>query len=256
MSTWTERFSLAGKRACVTGGSQGIGAEICGVLADAGADIAAVALDQEGLDQVAETVRGHGRECATITADFTTIDGPRDAARKALEAFGTIDILVNCAGIAPIEPLLETSIENWERTMAINLRAPFLMAQGLAPGMIAQKSGKIVNISSQASVIAIDGHAAYSASKAGLNALTRDMTCEWAKHNIQVNAVCPTIIMTPLGREVWGDQAKAAPMLERTPLGRFGEPIEVADMVLYLASPASDLVNGTTMLIDAGFSVI
>ncbi|MGI9499040.1 MAG: SDR family oxidoreductase [Geminicoccaceae bacterium] len=92
------------------------------------------------------------------------------------------------------------------------------------------------NISSQASVAAIDGHAAYSASKAGLNALTRDMTCEWAKHNIQVNAVCPTIIMTPLGR--------------------FGEPIEFADMALYLALPASDLVNGNTMLIDAGFSVI
>ena len=256
MAGWVDRFSLSGKRACVTGGSQGIGAEISGVLADAGADIAAIALDQEGLDKVAETVRSHGRECATIVADFTTIDGPRDAAAKALEAFGTIDVLVNCAGIAPIEPLLETSIENWERTMAINLRAPFLMAQGLAPKMIEQKAGKIINISSQASVIAIDGHAAYSASKAGLNALTRDMTCEWAKHNIQVNAVCPTIIMTPLGREVWGDQAKAAPMLERTPLGRFGEPIEVADMVLYLASPASDLVNGTTMLIDAGFSVI
>jgi len=256
MSNWTERFSLAGKRACVTGGSQGIGAEICSVLADAGADITAIALDQEGLDEIAETVRGHGRECATITADFTSIDGTRDAAAKALEAFGRIDILVNCAGIAPIEPLLETSIENWERTMAINLRAPFLMAQGLAPAMIAQKAGKIINISSQASVIAIDGHAAYSASKAGLNALTRDMTCEWAKHNIQVNAVCPTIIMTPLGREVWGDKTKAAPMLDRTPLGRFGEPIEVADMVLYLASPASDLVNGTTMLIDAGFSVI
>jgi len=122
--------------------------------------------------------------------------------------------------------------------------------------MIAQNAGKIINISSQASVIAIHGHASYSASKAGLNALTRDMTCEWAPHNIQVNAVCPTIIMTPLGREVWGDPAKSQPMLDRTPLGRFGEPVEVADMVLYLASPASDLVNGTSMLIDAGFSVL
>ena len=112
MTTWIERFSFAGKRACVTGGSQGIGAEICSVLADAGANIVAVAIDQEGLDQVAGTVCGHGRKCVTITADFTTIEGPREAAAKALEAFGTIDILVNCAGIAPIEPLLETSIEN------------------------------------------------------------------------------------------------------------------------------------------------
>jgi NAD(P)-dependent dehydrogenase (short-subunit alcohol dehydrogenase family) len=127
MSTWTERLSLAGKRACVTGGSQGIGAEICGVLADAGADIAAVALDQDGLDNVAEVVRGHGRECATITADFTTVDGTREAAKKALEAFGAVDILVNCAGIAPIGPLLETSIRK-----ALARRAQQAVAAGMA----------------------------------------------------------------------------------------------------------------------------
>ncbi|MEO1249363.1 MAG: SDR family oxidoreductase, partial [Pseudomonadota bacterium] len=114
--------------------------------------------------------------------------------------------------------------------------------------------GKIINISSQAGIIAINDHAAYSASKGGLNLLTKVMMAEWAPHNIQVNAVCPTIILTPLGEKVWGDPAKGQPMLDKTPLGRFGQPVEVADQVLYLASSASDLVNGETLLIDGGFS--
>lgn len=256
MGDWSRRFSVEGKRALVTGAAGGIGSVICSVLADAGADIAAVDRDAGELDAVATAVRGNGRRCETFAADLATIDGPRAAAAAALAAFGTIDILVNNAGIAVIEPTLETDLDTWERTMAINLRTPLILAQALAPAMIAQKAGKIVNISSQASVIAIEGHASYSASKAGLNALTRNMAAEWARHNVQVNAVCPTIIMTPLGKLVWGDRAKSQPMLDRTPLGRFGEPVEVADMVLYLASPASDLVNGATMMIDAGFSVI
>ncbi|MEZ5668829.1 MAG: SDR family oxidoreductase [Alphaproteobacteria bacterium] len=256
MTRWTERFAVAGKRALVTGAAGGIGSVICQVLADAGADIAAVDRDAAGLDAVAHTVRGLGRRCETFAADLATVEGPRGAAKAALAAFGTVDILVNNAGIAVIEPTLDTDLDTWDRTMAINLRTPLILAQALAPGMIAQQAGKIVNISSQASVIAIEGHASYSASKAGLNALTRNMAAEWARHNVQVNAVCPTIIMTPLGKLVWGDRAKSQPMLDRTPLGRFGEPVEVADMVLYLASPASDLVNGATMLIDAGFSVI
>lgn len=256
MSQWTERFSVAGKTALVTGAAGGIGKVICSVLADAGADIAAVDQDPDGLADVAQSVRDAGRHCETFETDLATVEGPRAAAAQALNAFGTIDILVNNAGIAVIEPTLEADLDTWDRTLAINLRTPLILAQMLAPAMIAQQAGKIVNISSQASVIAIEGHASYSASKAGLNALTRNMAAEWARHNVQVNAVCPTIIMTPLGKLVWGDEAKSQPMLDRTPLGRFGEPVEVADMVLYLASPASDLVNGATMLIDAGFTVI
>ena len=140
--------------------------------------------------------------------------------------------------------------------MAINVRAPFLLAQALAPAMIRQKWGKIINISSQAGVIGIPDHVAYSASKAAMNALTRGLMCEWAKHNVQVNSICPTVILTDMGRQVWGAEEKSAPMLARTPLGRFGEQVEVADMALYLASPASALVNGETLMIDAGFSAV
>jgi len=256
MADWIKRFSLTGKVALVTGATKGIGLDICKVLADAGADIAALGRDQAGLAEVKNAVEAQGRKCVTIEADLATAEGPVTAARQALTSFGTIDILVNNAGIALIDPLLEASTEDWDKTMAVNLRAPFLLARELAPKMIAQRSGKIINISSQAGVVAIDGHAAYSASKGGLNMLTKVMTCEWAKHNIQTNAICPTIILTPMGEQVWGDPAKGKPMLDRTPLGRFGKPQEVADCVLYLASSASDLVCGETILIDGGFTAL
>jgi NAD(P)-dependent dehydrogenase (short-subunit alcohol dehydrogenase family) len=140
--------------------------------------------------------------------------------------------------------------------MAVNLRAPFLLAQALAPGMIAQRWGKIINISSQTGVIALDDHAAYAASKGGLNALTKSLAAEWARHNVQVNAICPTVILTPMGREVWGPPGKSAPMIAATPLRRFGEPVEVADLALYLASPAAELVNGAIVMIEGGYTSV
>jgi 2-deoxy-D-gluconate 3-dehydrogenase len=254
MAEWTKRFSVEGKRALVTGATKGIGYEICRVLADAGADIAAVGRDRAGLDEVAGVVKAIGRNCVPIQADMATADGPIAAAQAALKAFGTIDILINNAGIARLGPLLTADVAGWDETMAVNLRAPFLLAQHVAPGMIKQKAGKIVNISSQAGVIGLDDHGAYCASKGGLNMLTKVMTVEWAKHNIQANAVCPTVILTPMGEKVWGKPEKGKPMLDKIPLGRFGKPVEVADMVLYLASPASDLVCGEIMLIDGGFT--
>jgi NAD(P)-dependent dehydrogenase (short-subunit alcohol dehydrogenase family) len=120
-----------------------------------------------------------------------------------------VDILVNNAGIARIAPIVDLSLAQWEETIAVNLRAPFLLAQALAPKMIEQRSGKIINISSQAGVIALDEHAAYCTSKGGMNMLTKVMAVEWGAYNIQVNAVAPTVILTPMGVEVWGDPAKS-----------------------------------------------
>jgi NAD(P)-dependent dehydrogenase (short-subunit alcohol dehydrogenase family) len=254
MPAFVERFSLAGKRALVTGASKGIGAEICRVLADAGADLAAVARDAEGLAEVKQAVEALGRRCVTIGADLATVEAPRAAAAQALAAFGGIDILVNNAGIALNDDLLVAKVEDWDRTMAVNLRAPFLLAQALAPGMIERKAGKIVNVSSQTGIVALRAHGAYAASKNGLNALTKVMTLEWSPFNIQCNAVCPTIVMTPMGEQAWSDPAKSGPMLAKTPLGRFGTTLEVADVVLFLASRASDLITGETILCDAGFT--
>ena len=171
--SWIDRFSIDGKRALVTGASKGIGLEICKVLSDAGADIAAVARDKAGLAEARAAVEANDRRCVTIYADLAETSDTRRAAHEALEAFGTIDILVNNAGIALVEPLLKAKVEDWDRTMAVNLRAPFILAQELAPRMIAQKSGKIINVSSQAGVIGLDDHGAYCASKGGINLLTR-----------------------------------------------------------------------------------
>jgi 2-deoxy-D-gluconate 3-dehydrogenase len=254
--SFVERFSLTGKRALVTGASKGIGLEICRVLADAGADVAAVARDPAGLAEAKAGIEAQGRRCLAITADMATVDGPRAAARAALDAWGGVDILVNNAGIARVVSLLEMAAEDWDLVQAVNLRAPFLLAQALAPGMIERRQGKIVNVSSQTSNIALVDHGAYAASKNGLNALTKVMTAEWAPFNVQSNAVCPTVILTPMGEKVWGDPARGDPMKAKIPLGRFGMPVEVADLVLFLASPASDMITGETVYIDGGFTAL
>lgn len=251
---WQDRFSLAGRTALVTGASKGIGAEICRVFAQAGATIVALARDEAGLDAIAQDVARHGQRCVTIAADLESAEGPVRAGEAALEAAGTVDILVNNAGIARIGPALDLTVEDWDATMAVNVRAPFLLSRTLAPAMIAQRWGKIVNISSQTGVIALDDHAAYATSKGALNALTKSLMCEWAQYNVQVNAICPTVVMTPMGRKVWGPPEKSAPMLAKTPLGRFGEPVEIADCALYLASPASGLVNGELLMIEGGYT--
>ncbi len=253
---WQDRFSLAGRRALVTGATKGIGAEICAVFAEAGADIAAVGRDAEGLQAVAEAVRGHDRDCLTIAADVAAPDGPAQAAAQVLAAWGGVDILVNSAGIARIAPALSLSLADWDETMAINLRAPFLLSQALAPAMIRRGSGKIIMISSQTGVIALDDHAAYAASKGGLNALTKSLCAEWARHNIQVNAICPTVVMTTMGRKVWGLPEKGDPLRTATPALRFAEPVEVADDALYLASQASNMVNGALLMVEGGFTSV
>jgi 2-deoxy-D-gluconate 3-dehydrogenase len=224
------------------------------VLADAGADIIAVGRDAQGLAEVSAVVKAAGRKCLAVAADMSTLEGPKQAATKALAEFGTVDILVNNAGIAMNAPLLDVTMEQWDRTLNVNLRAPFLLAQALVPQMIKQRRGKIINISSQSGVMALADHGTYGASKGGLNMLTKVMTVEWAKFNIQSNTVCPTVILTPMGEMVWGDPAKGDPMKAKIPLGRFGKTTEVADLILYLASSASDLVCGQDILIDGGFT--
>ena len=251
------RFSLAGRTALVTGASRGIGAEICAVFAEAGADIVASARDEAALDEVAARVRATGRRCTCVSAELAEPEAVARLADAALEAAGgTVDILVNNAGIARVAPALETTLEVWDEVMAVNVRAAFQLARALAPAMIAQRHGKIVNISSQAGTIGLDDHVAYSASKAAMDAMTRGLMVEWARHGVQVNAICPTVILTPMGREVWGPGPHTDAVLARMPCRRFGEPREVADLALYLASPASALVNGASVMIDGGFTAV
>lgn len=251
-----ERFLVSGKTALVTGASKGIGASVAINLAQAGAELAIAGRDQVGLGKTQSRVRTFGNKCEVINADLHTIDGAITTASVALDYFGTIDILVNNAGIAHIASVWSASIDDWDEIQAVNLRAPFIIAKTLSGPMMKQKKGKVINISSQAGIVALDGHAAYAASKGGLNMLTKVMAAELGPFNIQCNAVAPTVILTEMGEKVWGDPAKGDPMKAKIPLQRFGKPVEVADLVLFLASPASDLITGQIILIDGGYTVV
>ena len=248
---WKDRFSISGKTAVITGASSGIGAEIARVFSEANARVIAAGQSLERLNLLQEEIG-----CEVVVSDISTVGGCQKLVSQALALTKKIDVLVNSAGIAVVGSFLAYSAKDWDRTMAINLRAPFLLAKGFAPGMIAAKSGKIINISSQTGVIALENHSAYASSKGGLNSLTKSLMTELAPYNIQVNAICPTVVLTEMGKKIWSSPEKSGPMIASTPLGRFGEPVEIADLALYLASPSSDLVNGTLMMIEGGYSSV
>jgi NAD(P)-dependent dehydrogenase (short-subunit alcohol dehydrogenase family) len=256
MSHPTPCDRLDGQRVLVTGASRGLGAEIACLLASAGAELMISGRDATGLASTQQLVQQHGRDCHVITADLRSVDETLQLADSALELFGTVDILVNNAGVVFVEDLLCATLEHWEHTQSVNLRAPFLLAQRLAPGMIRNKRGKIINISSVAAVLAPEGHSAYSASKGGLNLLTQSMASEWGRYNIQANAVAPTVILTEMGQQVWGEASKGDPMKSRIPARRFGEPFEVAHLVRFLASDASNFINGQVIRLDGGLTAV
>ena len=234
-----------GKRILVTGAGKGIGRDIAHVLAGCGGQVVALSRTQADLDTLCEQIG-----CDAITADLADAD----AARRAAEQAGEIHLLVNNAGISVPQSFFETSVEAFDQTMAVNVRSTLIVTQVVARGMIDRgQGGAIVNLSSQASQAALADHAAYCASKGALDQLTHVMALELGPHNIRVNAVNPTVTMTPMGKMAWGDPAKSGPMLARIPLGRFAEPVDVAHAVAYLLSDHSDMITGATLPIDGGF---
>lgn len=251
-------FRLDGKRALISGGSKGIGAAISGTFAEAGADIGIIGRDRHGLNNTKSIVERHGRECIIIERDLSTIEGAKSAGAEALDLSPKWDILVNNAGIAKIAPLLEITPDELSATFSVNLRAMLLLSQIIVPQMIRRKSGKIVNISSIGGFFGTPGLGVYAASKAAMNQVTRTMAVEWGPYNIQVNAICPTIILTETGREVWDNPALAHQRQEkekRIPLRRYGEPQEVANAALFLASSAADFIHGVSLPLDGGMSI-
>ena len=239
---------FAGQRALVTGAGKGIGREIAVVLAQRGARVVALTRSQSDLASLASEIGSEG-----IAVDLAD----PHAARQAAEQAGPIDLLVNNAGISIPESFLTTSVESWDRTMSVNVRAALVVSQVVVRGMIARGTrGAIVNISSQASFIGLADHAAYCASKGALDQLTRVMCLELGPHRIRVNAVNPTVTLTPMGEMAWSDPARRSAMLAKIPLGQFATPRDVAEAVAYLLSDAANIVNGVTLPLDGGFLAV
>lgn len=250
-------FDLHGKRVLVTGATKGIGRHAALSLAHAGADLALSGRDEGELASLVRDVRALGRRAEAFAAELGDLAQVERLAAAAHESLGGVDVLLNNAGIARIEPFFETSAAAWDETMAVNLRAPFFLAQAVARRMVAAGAGgKIINISSQAGLVGLAGHASYAASKAGMLLMTKVMALELGPHGIQVNAVCPTVILTPMGEQVWGDPAKGDPMRAKIPLGKFGYPVDVSGAIVFLASSASNMITGTEIVIDGGYTAV
>ena len=243
-------FSLAGKVAVVTGGAAGIGAAIARAFVSKGTRVAIVDLDFEAAHAQAGKLGQNARAVACNVADPSSVNG---AVRAVLAEFGRVDILVNCAGVVFLAPAEDLTPEQWDTTLGVNLKGTFLMSQQIGRAMLAAGSGKIINIASQAASVALDQHAAYCASKAGVLGLTRVLAAEWAPRGITVNAISPTVVLTELGRKAW-DGAKGAAMRALIPVGRFAAPEEIAAAAVFLASNGSDMINGTDILVDGGYT--
>src|SRR5580692_6255018 len=239
------QFDFQQKRVLVTGAGKGIGREIATMLHRFNAQVVALSRTEADLQSLQEEIDGE-----TIVAEL----GDPDSARRAAEQAGEIDLLVNNAAIAILEPFLKTTVEAWDQTMAVNLRAVMVVSQVVAKGMIERGvAGSIVNVSSMASFQAVRDHAAYCASKAGLDQLTAVMAVELGSHGIRVNSINPTVVLTEMGKRAWSDPAKGGPMLARIPLGRFAECEDVASVACFLLSDAANMLNGLALPIDGGF---
>ena len=245
---------LKGRVALVTGATKGIGREVALRLADAGCDVGATGRDEAELATLGEEIRSMGRTYWTYPADLASRAAVLAMADYFVASTDRIDILVNNAGTSFPETLVDLDPEHWDTTLAVNLTAPALVTKVVAPVMLRRKSGCVINVSSQASIAALTEHAAYCSSKFGMNGLTKVLALELGPHGIRVNAVAPTVVLTPMGEQVWGDPAKGDPMKAKIPLGKFAYPADVADAVLFLASDAASMINGEIMVIDGGYT--
>ena len=247
------RFDFSGNTALVTGATKGIGRETALAFAAAGCAIAATGRDRGEPDALRREIEGAGSGCMVYAADLADSGQAVAMAGEFARELDDVSILVNNAGVSFPERLLDLEIANWDATMDINLRAPALVSKVIARGMAARKHGVIINVASLSSVTGLVEHAAYCASKFGLHGLTKVMALELGPSNVRVNAVGPTVVLTPMGVQVWGEPAKGDPMKAKIPLGRFAQPREVVDTILFLASDAASMITGELLLVDGGY---
>jgi len=247
------KADLTGKVALITGGGRGIGRAVALALADCGAKVAIASRTIEELQMVKAEIEEKGGECFITTADVSRVSECYEMVEKVYQWYGKLDILVNSAGINIPRMAVEVTEEDWDKVISINLKGTFFCCQAAGKKMIPQRQGKIINITSQMSFVGFYKRAAYCASKGGVTQLTKVLAIEWAPYNINVNCVAPTFLYTPLTKPMFEDKEFHEEVLNRIPMRRIGDPEDVTGAVIYLASNASDLVTGATILVDGGW---
>lgn len=250
----SDLFSLAGRVALVTGGSSGIGRAIAGALARAGARVVVVARREAELKATVDALEADGCRAAWVSADLGSTEGVRAAAEGVVAAFGEPDILVNCAGINLRPPLGELGEGVWDTTMAVNLKAPFLLGQRFGPGMAERGYGRIIHVSSQQAHRAFVNSGAYGVSKGGLESLARSQAEAWSPYGVTANTLVPGFVLTPLNERLASNTEKVAALAARTFVGRNGLAEDFAGAAVFLAGPSSAYVTGQALFVDGGFS--
>jgi NAD(P)-dependent dehydrogenase (short-subunit alcohol dehydrogenase family) len=249
------RFELTGQVALVTGAARGLGRAISLALAHAGADVALGLRDVKADSGLTAEIRAMGRRALPLQMDMTKLDQVQWGVAETEREFGRLDILVNNAGLGPENPAENVREEDFDLTVAVNLKGTFFASQAAGRVMIRQGSGKIISMSSQAGFAALPTESIYCMTKAAIAHLTKCLAVEWGKHGITVNAVAPTFIRTPGTEAALADGVFRKDTIERIAgLHRIGEPMEVAGAVVFLASPAASLITGETILIDGGWT--
>jgi NAD(P)-dependent dehydrogenase (short-subunit alcohol dehydrogenase family) len=246
---------LDGKVAIVTGGGRGIGKAIARALARMGCSVVVASRTAAEIEGVAQSIRESGGKALSVVTDVASARQVENLVQTTVEEFGQVDILVNSAGTSHLASLLDLKEETWERILDVNCKGAFLLSRGVARRMIAQGGGRIINVTTVGAERGGAGLGAYQASKAALKMLTMCMAVEWARHNINVNAVGPGLTRTGFSRPIWGDAGRAEEYLRAVPQGRVAEPDEIVGAVLFLASDYASFVNGQSIYVDGGFLV-
>jgi 2-deoxy-D-gluconate 3-dehydrogenase len=245
---------LDGRIAIVTGASRGLGRAMAVALAEAGADVALAARSQPDLEETARLVAATGRRALAVATDVTVYAQVEALVERTVTELGGLHVVVNNSGIARVAPLAQMSPEDFRAVLEVNLIGAFNGCRAAAAHLIAQKSGKIVNVASMLAQVGLPGYSVYSASKSGITGFTRALAVEWARHSIQVNAIAPGWFVTDMNADAFGDPRVRERLLRDIPARRTGRLDEIGPLVVYLASPASDFMTGQTLFLDGGHS--